>query len=134
MLFRKRVLNIDQFTNFKYFFYPKWLILSWKLSLDYITKYVCFLNFSLEMIKQGKFFNVVNLSFDERLLNYYEFSLHLWKTVTINNIKVTYPEFVQQVSFPDSLGQIERIFDFIILVCGSDIRYSNKFREWMVID
>ena len=60
------------------FFDSKWLLLSWKLLVGYIiTKYICFSDFAVKMVKQKNFPNVVDLCFDEkRFANYYHFSLH----------------------------------------------------------
>ena len=57
-------------------FDSKWLLLSWKLSVEYIiTKYICFSGFAVKMVKQKNFPNAVDLCFDERrIAKYYHFS------------------------------------------------------------
>ena len=60
---------------FKDFFESQWILIL-KLSVEYIvTKYVCFLDFSVKMIKHENFLIVVDLTFDEIFAKYYHFSL-----------------------------------------------------------
>ena len=50
------------------------------------------------MVKQENFLHVVDLLFDERFVKYYHLSLPYCKTVAINNIKIEFLQFDQQVS------------------------------------
>ena len=62
-----------------------------KIAECIITKYVCFSDFAVRMVKQEKSLNV-------RFAKHCHFSLHYSKTVTINNIKVKCSQFGRQVS------------------------------------
>lgn len=50
------------------------IFLSSKLSVEHITKYICFSDFAVEMVKQDNFFNGVDLSFDKIFAKNYHFS------------------------------------------------------------
>ena len=55
------------------------------------------INFIVEMVKERNFLHVVDLSFDARFLNYYQFSLQHHKKYPINNIKVKFLQIGQNV-------------------------------------
>ena len=44
------------------------------MSVEHITKYICFSDFAVEMVKQDNFFNGVDLSFDKIFAKNYHFS------------------------------------------------------------
>ena len=54
------------------------------------------INFIVEMVKERNFLHVVDLSFDARFLNYYQFSLQ-HKKYPINNTKVKFLQIGQNV-------------------------------------
>ena len=95
------------------------------------------------MVNQRNFLHVVDLWFDARFVNYYRLSLPYHKQCPIDNMWVKCLQIGQKLSgyflntfFVDSLEQIERISDFIILVIELWflITTANFINEWELIN
>ena len=99
------------------------------------------INYSVELIKEGNFLHVIDLSLDPRFFKYYQFSSHYHKQSPVNNIKAKYPQIGQNVSgiswtcSLESLWQIAGHYWFhhsghVTLTFDT----HSEFDKWMGID
>ena len=97
------------------------------------------INFAVEMVKERNILHVVDLSFDARFLNYYQFSLQHHKKYPVNNIKVKFLQIGQNVYEIFWLCSLQIVSDklrgfLISSFWPYDSDNHSKFHKWMIID